>query len=236
LLAHCGLANPPKLDEIFDIQLEMQLPEIKSYRKFLKNHAYHYFPDVLKNLESKKVDEKASMEGPTHVDLFIHGRSGEKNICFVIEAKYNSDISKDIKYCPVRDQVIRNIDAALDYKEHELTKDQKIPIDEFYFLLLTPGVFRTDRYLGNNSTLLDSFRPQLGRFYCYKMNDYKDPTNLKMGLPHRTELSDSDWARIAGNIGWITFEEMFQTALHNGTMYDEEQPLIEDFFQSRNLV
>jgi len=233
LLRESGMENPPALDMILDIQLEKQLPEILSYREILRCKAFHYFPESIRTIEEKRNREKASFEGPTHVDLFIIGRTGERNICFVIEAKFNSDISKDISYNPVRDQIIRNIDAAIDY---QYDKDLKIKIDDFYFLLLTPKVFRTERFGGNRKTPIEIFQPQRSRLYCYKMDDYKAPEHLKMALPHRWEFDKAFWSHIANHIGWITFEDMYRFAIEHDTILLAEKTMIREFLEERNMI
>lgn len=233
LLKSSGMVDPPVLDEIIDIQLEKQLPEILSYREKLKNTAFHYFPQSIITIEEKRKKENASFEGPTHVDLFIIGRSGEKNICFVIEAKFNSDISKDISYNPVRDQIIRNIDAAIDFSQD---RDLEIPIHSFCFLLLTPKLFRTENFGGNRKTTIEIFRPQHGRFYCYKMDEYRDPAAIRQALPHRHGEEEPAWEQISKRIGWMTFEDMYQTAISYGTIESTEKDMIREFMEERNMV
>ena len=233
LLQSSGMVNPPVLDEILDIQLEKQLPEILSYRDKLSKIAFHYFPQTIETIEEKRKKDKASFEGPTHVDLYILGRSGEQNICFVIEAKFNSDISKDITYNPVRDQIIRNIDAAIDYV---YDKDFHVPIHSFCFLLLTPKIYRTKKFGGNRITDIEIFRPQRSRLYCYKMDEYTEPENLKLALPHRAEGEETNWNRIADQIGWITFEDMYRIARDFGTIDLMEKDMIQAFMEERKMI
>jgi len=187
----------------------------------------------IKTIEDKRKKENASFEGPTHVDLFIIGRSGSINICFVIEAKFNSDISKDITYNPVRDQIIRNIDAAID-----ITLNQNLPIliHSFCFLLLTPKIFRTAEYGGNKKTDIEIFQPQRGRFYCYKMDEYRKSDNIRLALPHRHGGQEPDWEQISKRIGWITFEDIYQTALTYRTIDPVEYEMIREFMQERNMM
>jgi len=233
LIQSSGMEDPPELDEIIDLQLEKQLPEILSYKETLKKVAFHYFPQTIKTIEDKRKKENASFEGPTHVDLFIIGRTGSINICFVIEAKFNSDISKDITYNPVRDQIIRNIDAAID-----ITLNQNLPIliHSFCFLLLTPKIFRTAEYGGNKKTDIEIFQPQRGRFYCYKMDEYRKSDNIRLALPHRHGGQEPDWEQISKRIGWITFEDIYQTALTYRTIDPVEYEMIREFMQERNMM
>jgi len=133
-----------------------------------------------------------------------------------------SDISYNIRYNPVRDQIIRNIDNGI-----EMVDEFK----DFYFFLLTPKVFRTDQYGGSKQTGLTNFIPDKSRLYCYKMNEYKDPKNLRRTLPHRKHLSSSNWNTISNNLGWITFEDIYRSFLQYNTIVDtNEKNLIKDFF------
>lgn len=233
LLQSCGLKNCPILESIEEIQFEKQLPEILSFRAMMASSAFHFFPDINKKIVRKKAKFKASFEGPTHVDIYIQGKSGGKTIAFFIEAKFNSDISHDIRYNPARDQIARNIDAAIEY-QNDKVKDKNI--DDFYFLLLTPKIFRTDKFGGNRKTSIEMFQPNKSRLYCYKMDEYKDFRNLRLALPHRVEISEQKWKHISGNIGWLTFEDMIKTAQHYGTIDVGAKIMLENFMNERNMI
>ena len=151
----------------------------------------------------------------------------------MIEAKFNSDISKDITYNPVRDQIIRNIDAAIDYV---YDKDFHVPIHSFCFLLLTPKIYRTKKFGGNRITDIEIFRPQRSRLYCYKMDDYREPENIKSALPHRLEGKEPNWNQIADQIGWITFEDMYRIARDFGTIDLMEKDMIQAFMEERKMI
>lgn len=238
LLKSSNLDNVPKIKSIEEIQVEKQLPEVEKYNEVMRDHVFHYFPDIITRIIEKKRKGKTSFEGNTHVDLFIRGTDSDgKKICFFIEAKFNSDISHDIKYNPVRDQIIRNIDSAIEVqqKSKDVNKNKGI-IDDIFFLLLTPKIFRTESYGGNRKTSLDIFKPQRSRLYCYKMDEYKNPLNLKSALPHRNEISSEHWQRLARNIGWITFEDINRVAFDNDTMAPPEKEIILEFMNERNMI
>jgi hypothetical protein len=70
------------------------------------------------------------------------------------------------------------------------------------------------------------------------MREYKNnPDLIKQALPHWDELVDSEWDNIAKNIGWISFEDIIQSAIKFSTIDDpQEKSMIIDFFKERNLV
>ena len=80
------------------------------------------------------------------MDTLISGKTDGRNIHLFIEAKFLSDISKDITYVPVRNQIARNIDCAIDLMTAGGADLRGL--EDFWFLLLTPGIFRTEKYGG----------------------------------------------------------------------------------------
>ncbi|MCX6250327.1 MAG: hypothetical protein NTX61_06205 [Bacteroidetes bacterium] len=238
LLKSSKLSNTPVMKSIAEIKIEKHLPEIRSFRELMKSCAFHYFPDVKKTIENKQSKKNASFEGNSHIDLFIRGTSLEgKNICFYIEAKFNSDISHGIRYNPVRNQIIRIIDSAIEFQQKSAEElDKERVIDDFYFLLLTPKIYRTQLYGGNRKTSIEIFQPQKSRLYCYKMDEYKNFRNIMMALPHRVEITESKWKHISGNIGWLTFEDMIKTAQNYNTMDPRAKTMIEEFMNERNFI
>jgi len=233
LIANCGLTTIPTITDIIEIKLENQTQEILDYRERMKKIAFHHYPDITKRINKKKEKETASFEGNTNVDLFIKAKAEDQEIDFYIEAKFESDISYHIQYNPVRDQIIRNIDSAIGNRPE---KTEKYEFPDFYFLLLSPKIFRTDSFGGNRITAIDSFQPKKSRLYCYKMDEYKLFQNIKDALPHRAWVSDEVFKRIANQIGWITFEDMYKVALDNKTMKSNEEEMIRQFMDERNMI
>lgn len=223
--------------EVHKVVLETKLPEIKKYREFLKNeilnNQLHFYPDRLEEMEKKANRGTASFEGNTNLDLMIEGISNGKKTSIFIEAKFLSDISYHTFYNPVRDQIARNIDCGIDYVKvnHEYAES----LSDFYFLLLTPKVFRTKLFgISNNS--LNKMGSDRSRLYCYKMNDYKNSSMLKAALPHRN-LQDDEWDLISKHLGWITFEDVYDMSKNYRTIDDpDEANEIKDFFKERNLI
>lgn len=237
LLNSAGLGNRFYFSSISRIKVEEKLPEIKEYRNYLKNifkkDNFHLYPDRRKIIENKLKKENASFEGNTNLDLLIEGISNNKKTTIFIEAKFLSDISYQIKYNPVRDQIIRNIDCGIDYVQNKEYADN---FGDFYFMLLTPKVFRSDKFGKNKKTELFELGSDSSRLYCYKMNEYKDFKSLKKLLPHRN-LQNEEWKIISNNIGWLTFEDFLENSSNNSTIQDSnEKIMIEDFFSARNLI
>ncbi|MDA3893970.1 MAG: hypothetical protein PF517_20110 [Salinivirgaceae bacterium] len=232
VLANAGFANAPKFSSIEKVIVEEKLAEIKSYRLFLleefKKDVFHLYPDRIKTIEEKIEKANASFEGNTNLDLKIIGQvNGKRTICF-IEAKFLSDISYSTTYNPVRDQIIRNIDCGIDCLINK-NSNHIDSIENFYFLMLTPKVFRTVKYGGGKTSGINQFGADSSRLYCYKMDEYKSWSKIKSRLPHRKELSDKNWETLSDNIGWITFEDIYT----NGVSEDN---MIEKFFKERNLI
>lgn len=230
LFSNKGNSVPPSFNIITDVSVEVVLNEIDTYKEYLYNvvfekKAYHLYPDIDLAIKEKKEKKTASLEGNTHLDALICGenKEGEKKFIF-IESKFLSDISKDIKYNTVRDQIIRNIDAAINTVKN---------VEDFWFFILTPGIFRTELFGGPKESPLSEFSPEKSRLYCYKMDEYKDWKNLKAVLPHR-DLEDEEWQTIANHIGWVTFEDFIRIA-NMAESKVEEIDQINFFFESRHL-
>jgi hypothetical protein len=231
ILNNSGIDNPIEFTKIEKVLVEQQFPEIIEYRKFFKvemeRNNFHLYPDIRKKINQKLKTDNASFEGSTHLDLLIEGISnGNKTTCFV-EAKFLSDIDNKITYNPMRDQIIRNIDAGIDYVQ---SKKYVENFEDFYFCLLTPEIFKpkTIKY--------EYIKQRLGvensRFFCCKMEEYQKWENIKRALPHRKDILDKEWEIIANNVKWITFEDFYK----NQTINDEnEQKMIKTFFEERNL-
>lgn len=216
VLKNCGLRKPPIVTKIMQIQVERQLKEVLHFRKNLQEKAqlniiFHHYHDRIEKIKEKSKRENASFEGNTNLDLFIEAKEGDHPLCFFIEAKFLSDISYQVSYSPVLDQISRSFDAGIDMITPNNSED-KPDFSSFYFLMLTPRQFRTALYGGNGNPPLQEFNPERSRLYCYKMNDFKDFKLLKAALPHRNNLTDAQWQQLSANLGWITFEDIYQQA------------------------
>ena len=232
-------AHPPRFDELIGIHLELKVPEIRKYRRFLKENVfkdgpYHLYPDRRRLLEEKLKEEEARLEGNTNFDILISGRSDERKIHVFIEAKFMSDISKDITYVPARNQIARNIDCAIDLMTNG--GENLSGLEDFWFVLLTPGIFRTERYGGPRLSPIARFLPQRSRLFCYKMEDYLHPDFLRRDLPHWKDILETQhWTLISKRIGWLTYEDIASAVQCNNTLAGDELEDFKTFFRDRCL-
>ena len=236
--------SSPHFDTLIGAHVEVYLPEIIRYRNYLKdvifnNKAYHPYHDRLDAIREKLTSKNASFEGNTNLDALISGKRKGRDMHVFIEAKYLSDISKDISYVPVRNQIARNIDTAIDL----MTKDGKDleGLNDFWFVLLTPGIFRTKKYGGPIHSPIASFIPERSRLYCYKMDDYLNPDLLRKDLPHLDKINggflDSEqWEIISERIGWLTFEEIADKVISSKTLDEGSLGSFEEFFKDRSFI
>jgi len=112
-------------------------------------------------------------------------------------------------------------------------KAEGITYDYVYFAMLTPKIFRTEKYGGNKISNLDDFLPHKSRLYCYVMDEYSDTLNLERYLPHR-DLDYDDWDDISSNIGWLTFEDIHEFSQKHKTV-NEYKDEFSRFFKERSL-
>jgi hypothetical protein len=164
---------------------EPNLPSPQVYKKWLRQNLsrQQFIPYVLDSDNGTK-----NLEGATNVDaMLINDSTG---FATLIEAKVLSDISHDITYDVMRNQIARNIDVMLEENGNLQWPLRKRDPEKSLFLLLTPRLFK------NNPTT---------RLYGYKFNEYKDdPKSLQKDLPHR---KDADWATVSKRLGWLTWED-----------------------------
>lgn len=164
---------------------EPNLPSPQSYKAWLRLNLRErqFIPHILDS-----ANKKTYVEGATNVDAMLINSSN--GFAVVIEAKVLSDISYQVTYDVMRNQIARNIDVMLESNPglcHPLnTRDP----EKTLFLLLTPRIFKD-----NSST----------RLYGYKLEEYKsNPSSLEQDLPHRTGI---DWNSISDRVGWLTWED-----------------------------
>lgn len=164
---------------------EPNLPSPRSYKEWLRNNLTkrQFVPYILDSAYGK-----VNLEGATNVDaILLNSKNG---FAVLIEAKVLSDISYEITFDTMRNQIIRNIDVMLEENEKLCYPLNKRDPDKTLFLLLTPKLFKD-----NPSS----------RLYGYKFNEYKtNPASLSADLPHR---KNCDWQNISSRLGWLTWED-----------------------------
>lgn len=166
---------------------ETNLPSPTLYKEWLSDrenlHRQQFIPYIFDSANGKK-----NLEGPTNVDAVLLNE--ENGFAVIIEAKVLSDISCQITYDVVRNQIARNIDVMLEENCALCPPLNQRDPDKTLFLLLTPEIFKK-----NPSS----------RLYGYKLNEYKtDPGSLGRDLPHRINF---DCKEISNRLGWLTWED-----------------------------
>jgi hypothetical protein len=110
-------------------------------------------------------------------------------------------------------------------------------LKDFWFLLLTPGIFRTEKYGGPVLSPIAPFGPQRSRLFCYKMDDYLYPDFLRRDLPHWNDILKSEhWDLISSRIGWVTYEDIADAVGRYGTLTGEYLEDFRSFFRERSLM
>jgi hypothetical protein len=164
---------------------EPNLPSPLIYKEWLRENQRdrHIIPYV-----HDSAVEKKALEGPTNVDaLLLNSTTG---FAVVMEAKVLSDISHDITYDVMRNQIARNVDVMLEPNGNLCDPLNRRDPDKTLFLLVTPRIFKDN---------------PASRLYGYKMNEYmEDSKSLQKDLKHREGV---DWKALAKRIGWLTWEE-----------------------------
>jgi len=150
---------------------EANLPSPRSYKEWLSENIAksQFIPYVLASAHNKR-----NLEGATNVDAILLNPGN--GFAVIVEAKVLSDISYQITYDVMRNQIARSIDVMLEKNDTLCDPLDKRNPEKALFLLITPKLFK------DNPT---------GRLYGYKFNEYKNnPGSLARDLPHR---KDCDW-------------------------------------------
>jgi hypothetical protein len=166
------------------------LPSPRRYNRWLREHLgdRQIIPYVL---DAKPLNSEAKLEGFTHVDaLIVNERNG---FTVVFESKVLADISVEITFDSMRNQIARIIDVMLeepDPGEHQSDVLSKRKAGLTCFVLLTPDLFRKNPW---------------SRLYGRVIREYQlDPQALARDPPHRSEV---DWSGVAKRLGWLTWED-----------------------------
>jgi hypothetical protein len=231
LLKLSGARTSVNIRSIRCVKVEQTLPVVSEYdealRKLHLEGRFHQYPDRADEIDRRVVQKDArKLESGSNIDLIIEAESTQGLELFLIEAKFLSDISYMVRYSPVRDQIIRNIDSGINEARERSAR--------LHFLLLTPAAFKTEEFGGHDSESLDALNPDRSRLYCYKMNEYRNPERLREALPHRAD-EIYDWNDLAGTIGWISFEEVLAVCMEAGIIEEAIRRDVFDFFDARNI-
>jgi len=173
------------VDGMLHLFFEPNLPSPQEYKQWLRTHLsrQQFIPYILDSDNGRK-----NLEGATNVDAML--LNSERGFAVIIEAKVLSDISYQVTYDVMRNQIARNIDVMLEPNDTVCDPLRGRDPNKTLFLLLTPRIFK------DNPTT---------RLYGYKMNAYqKDPQSLQHEFPHR---KDCDWESLSRRLGWLTWED-----------------------------
>lgn len=173
------------IDGELHLFFEANLPSPQQYKKWLRTHLtrQQFIPYILDSDNGRK-----NLEGATNVDAIL--LNSETRFAVIIESKVLSDISYQVTYDVMRNQIARNIDVMLEPNDNVCDPLKSRDPNKTLFLLLTPKIFK------DNPTT---------RLYGHKMNGYqKDPQSLHNDLPHR---KDCDWESLSRRLGWLTWED-----------------------------
>ena len=171
---------------------EANLPSPQQYKQWLRTNLarQQFIPYILDSDEGRK-----NLEGATNVDAIL--LNSGKGFAVLMEAKVLSDISCQVTYDVMRNQIARNIDVMLEPNEKLCDPLKERDPDKTLFLLLTPRIFK------NNPS---------SRLYGYKLLEYmRDPSSLGRDLPHRTNC---DLEAISKRLGWLTWEDFKEVNPH----------------------
>ena len=189
------LADIASWDECLEGNLhlffEVNLPSPLGHKRWLREHLkqQQIIPYVLDAARRRGKDEfRRGLEGPTQVDAMLLNE--DNGFAMLFEAKVLSDISYQVSYDTMRNQVARNIDVMLEQNSALPVPLSRRDSQRTLFVLLTPEVFRE--------------RPH-SRLYGWLFQEYRNhPTALERDIPHR---QDVNWQEVTCRIGWLTWED-----------------------------
>lgn len=163
------------------LYFEAQLPSPEGYHSTLRRsiRERNLIPYVL---DAAARAGNRGFEGATHADAVLLN---------IVEAKVVSDISYQISFDVLRNQLARTVDVMLEPNPRLAHPLNKRNPELTLMLLQTPELFRQHPH---------------SRLYGWLMNAYRtDPTStLARDLPHREA---TNWESVSKRLGWITWEE-----------------------------
>jgi len=134
---------------------------------------------------------RKGLEGPTQVDAIL--LNADNGFAVLFEAKVLSDISYQVSFDAMRNQIARTIDVMLEPNAN-LPEPLSLHQPERTLLaMLTPEVFGQYPHSRPYGWLLDEYR--------------SNPEALARDIPHRQSV---DWPEVARRIGWLTWEDCEQ--------------------------
>ena len=169
--------------------LEAPMPSPRVYSYWLRERL-HERQIIQYVFDAVPANPEARLEGFTHADAIIVNPSNGFSVVF--ESKVLSDISTEITFDCMRNQIARIIDVMLerpDPEGHALDALSRRQRDLTCFVLLTPKLFQRNPW---------------SRLYGRVIREYQsDPQALSRDLPHRRDNLDA----VSRRLGWLTWED-----------------------------
>lgn len=189
------LADVASWDECLSGRLhlffEANLPSPPSYKRWLGENLdqRQIIPYVLDAGRRSGTDDiRGGLEGATHVDAIL--LNADNGFAVLFEAKVLSDISYQVSFDMMRNQIARNIDVMLEQNDNLPEPLSLRQPERTLFALLTPEIFRQHPH---------------SRLYGWLMNEYHtNSMALARDIPHRQSVN---WSQVARRIGWLTWED-----------------------------
>lgn len=217
-LAYPGMSISNSIQAIPIINYELDVPECLEFREHLSKK-YHnqdtnckkiYHPVKYVREAGKLKKENARYEGPTQMDAVIEfPLSGNK---IFVESKFMSDISYNVRYSPVRNQVARCIEAGLQKVGYKIKK--------FWFMLISPSIYKNEHP--------DS------RLYSHILREYQNsPSKLKHDLPHLD--GKVDYVELSDHIAHMCWEDIKVLCENYSNVTTEHKKLLQDFWADRSI-
>lgn len=196
------------LEGELQLYFEVQLPSPVNYRTWIGKHLssrqpVRYVRDAARH--PKEDRNRSDLEGATCVDaILINRRNG---FAVLFEAKVTSDLSCQVSFDSLRNQLARSIDVGLESNPKLLSPLNQRKPELTYVVLLTPRLYKVHPHT---------------RLYGWLMQDYlKDPKTLARDLPHRRNI---DWKSVSRRIGWLTWEDCREICPTACPWLDSERP------------
>jgi len=192
------LTDVASWDECFrgglHLYFEVNLPSPPTYKHWLGENftQRQIVPYVLDAGYRRGTDVvRKGLEGPTQVDAIL--LNADNGFAVLFEAKVLSDISYQVSFDVMRNQLARTIDVMLERNANLREPLSLRQPERTLFAMLTPEMFRQDPH---------------SRLYGWLLDEYRSsPAALARDLPHRQCV---DWSEVARRIGWLTWEDCEQ--------------------------
>jgi hypothetical protein len=195
------------------LRFEAPLPSSEIYQQKVKcdyrtqakgKNIRTFLPEVMERAGTQRI----RFEGSTHADAIMIS----PKFSIVFEAKVTADVSHDVYFDSMRNQIARIIDVMLEKPPGFEKPNSKNPLSKrdpkrTIFVLVTPRMFQKNPH---------------SRLYGWLMNDYmKTGESLRNDLKHR---DPQDLVDISQRIGWLTWEDCTEILPGACGWLDEKSP------------